>query len=191
MTPLLMIRHGPTAWNQEKRLQGRTDLPLSEDGRKAVGRWSLPEEFMGFHWLSSPLIRAVETARLLGHEPQLEPSLVEMSWGEWEGRLFPDLRREKAREFAAQQARGLDFRPPGGESPRDVQERLLPWLQSLATPTISVCHKGLIQAVYSLATGWDMIGKPAEKPRDNTAHLFHIKAGAPMVERMNIPLETE
>lgn len=191
MTPLLMIRHGPTSWNQEKRLQGRTDLPLSEGGRRAVGRWTLPEEFSGFRWLSSPLIRAVETARLLGNEPVLEPRLVEMSWGEWEGRSFPDLRHELGDEFTAQQARGLDFRPTGGESPRDVRERLLPWLQTLTTPTIAVCHKGLIQAIYSLATGWDMIAKPAERPRDNTAHLFHVEAGAPLVERMNIPLETE
>ena len=191
MTPLLLIRHGPTAWNQEKKMQGRTDLPLCEAGRRAVGRWSLPEEFMEFRWVSSPLIRAVETARLLGGEAELETCLVEMSWGEWEGRSIQELREEFGGEFAAQQGRGLDFRPTGGESPRDVQERLTPWLQALATPTIAVCHKGLIQAVYSLATGWDMISKPAEKPRDNTAHLFHVEAGAPLVECMNIPLETE
>ena len=191
MTPLLMIRHGPTAWNQLKRMQGRTDLPLCDDGRRVVGRWSLPEEFMEFRWVSSPLIRAVETARLLGGDPELEPCLVEMSWGKWEGLSFPELRQEFGGEFAAQLARGLDFRPTGGESPRDVQERLTPWLQALATPTIAVCHKGLIQAVYSLATGWDMRGKPAEKPRDNKAHLFYVEAGAPSVERMNIPLETE
>lgn len=191
MTPLLLIRHGPTAWNQVKRMQGRTDLPLCKAGRRVVGRWSLPEEFMEFRWLSSPLIRAVETARLLGGEPELEPCLVEMSWGEWEGRSFPELHQDCGKELEVQQARGLDFRPTGGESPRDVQERLSPWLQALATPTIAVCHKGLIQAVYSLATGWDMMGKPAEKLRDNTAHLFHVEAGAPLVERMNIPLETE
>ena len=191
MTPLLMVRHGPTAWNQEKRLQGRTDLPLSEDGLRTVGRWSLPEEFKGFRWLSSPLIRAQETARLLGAEPELEPCLIEMSWGEWEGRLFPELRQELGGTFETEQARGLDFRPTGGESPRDVQDRLTPWLQNLTAPTLAVCHKGLIQAVYSMATGWDMIAKPAEKLRDNMAHLFHVEAGAPKVERMNIPLETE
>ncbi len=191
MTPLLMIRHGLTAWNQAKKIQGRIDMPLCEDGLRAVGRWSLPEEFKDFRWLSSPLIRAVGTARLLGHEPELEPCLVEMSWGEWEGRSFPELRQVCAKELEVQRARGLDFRPTGGESPRDVQERLSPWLMALATPTLAVCHKGVIQAVYSLATGWNMIDKPAEKPRANTAHLFHVKAGVPMVERMNIPLEAE
>jgi len=191
MTPLLMIRHGPTAWNQAKKIQGRTDIPLCEDGRRAVGRWSLPEEFREFRCLSSPLIRAVETARLLGHEPQVETCIVEMSWGEWEGRSFPELRQIFGKELEVQRARGLDFRPTGGESPRDVQERLAPWLMALATPTIAICHKGVIQAAYSLATGWDMIAKQAEKPRANTAHLFHVEAGAPLVERMNIPLETE
>lgn len=191
MTPLLMIRHGPTEWNLAKKIQGRTDMPLCEDGRRAVGGWSLPDEFKGFRWFSSPLVRAVETARLLGHEPELEPCLVEMSWGDWEGRSFPELRRDCAEELEIQRARGLDFRPTGGESPRDVQERLTPWFMTLATPTITVCHKGVMQAAYSLATGWNMIGKPAEKPRANTAHLFHVEAGVPMVERMNIPLEAE
>lgn len=191
MTPLLMVRHGPTAWNQVKRMQGRADLPLSQDGRKTVGRWSLPEEFKEFRWVSSPLIRAVESARLLGGEPRLEPCLIEMAWGEWEGRTFEELRRDLDGAFELQEARGLDFCPPGGESFRDVQGRLVPWLQSLSAPTLAVCHKGLIQAIYSMATGWDMIAKPAEKFRDNTAHLFHVEAGLPKVERMNIPLETE
>lgn len=172
-------------------MQGRTDLPLCEDGRRTVGRWSLPEEFMEFRCVSSPLIRAVETARLLSGEPELEPCLVEMSWGEWEGQSFPELRQDLGGAFEAQEARGLDFRPTGGESFRDVQDRLGPWLQSLSAPTLAVCHKGLIQAVYSMATGWDMIAKPIEKLRDNMAHLFHVEAGTPKVERMNIPLETE
>ena len=191
MTPLLILRHGPTAWNRVKKMQGRADLPLSEKGRGTVGGWSVPEEFRQFRWLSSPLIRAVQTARLLGAEPTLEPCLIEMAWGEWEGRTFAELRRDLGGTFEAQEARGVDFRPPGGESFRDVQNRLAPWLQGLSAPTIAVCHKGLIQAVYSMATGWDMIAKPAEKLRDNMAHLFHVETGAPKVERMNIPLETK
>jgi probable phosphoglycerate mutase len=50
------------------------------------------------------------------------------------------------------EAAGLDFRPPGGESPRDVQERLKPYLASLAGPTIAVTHKGVLRALYALAT---------------------------------------
>ena len=50
MTPLIILRHGPTAWNAEKRIQGRSDIPLSENGRKVVGGWRLKRhEFWGWN----------------------------------------------------------------------------------------------------------------------------------------------
>jgi len=58
---------------------------------------------------------------------------------------------------------GLDLRPPGGESPRDVQVRLLTWLDdnaARAPRAIVVTHKGVIRAALALASGWDMRCKP-------------------------------
>ena len=97
----------------------------------------------------------METARLLGLDPKPEPRLIEMAWGEWEGqeprrRCAPS----SATAMAENEARGLDFRPPGGESPRDVQARLRPLLAELERPTIFVTHKGVLRALYALATGW-------------------------------------
>ncbi|MEA2780662.1 MAG: hypothetical protein QOK29_2206, partial [Rhodospirillaceae bacterium] len=66
MPLLALMRHGPTEWTAEHRLQGRTDLSLSEAGREIVAGWRLPPEVAGFSWLSSPLQRARETAALLG-----------------------------------------------------------------------------------------------------------------------------
>ena len=71
---------------------------------------------------------------LLGLDPRPEPRLVEMAWGEWEGRRLADLRAELGDAMIENEARGLDFRPPGGESPRDVQERLKPLLACLSAP---------------------------------------------------------
>jgi 2,3-bisphosphoglycerate-dependent phosphoglycerate mutase len=190
MIPLLVIRHGTTDWNAAGLIQGRTDRPLDETGRAATGAARVPLGWAGATCLASPLMRAMETARLLRLDPTPEPRLVEMAWGEWEGRRLKALRSELGEAMAANEARGLDFRPPGGESPRDVQERLKPLLASLSGPTVFVTHKGVLRALYALATGWRMTEKAPDKLRDGTAHAFRVSAdGAPEVETLNIPLE--
>jgi probable phosphoglycerate mutase len=86
-----------------------------------------------------------------------------MSWGCFEGRRLAELRGEAPDAMAANEARGLDFRPPGGESPREVCARLQAFLVELAAdprPVVAVCHKGVIRATLVLATGWDMRGRP-------------------------------
>ncbi len=201
MTPLVLIRHGPTDWTAEGRIQGHSDVPLSAAGRDTVRSWRLPPELAdeqgGWDWLSSPLARARETAALLWHgnglaEARLEDALMEMHWGDWEGRRLAALRAEGGTLMAAEEARGLDFRPPGGESPREVQGRLMPLLAALADagrPTAAVTHKGVIRAVYARATGWDMTGRPPEKLRDACAHRFVLDSGgAPRPDLLNIPL---
>jgi len=188
--PLLVIRHGTTDWNAAGRIQGRTDRPLDASGRAALGAAVLPPGWAGAACYASPLRRAMETAQLLRLHPTSEPGLIEMAWGEWEGRRLPDLRAELGEALRENEARGLDFRPPGGESPRDVQERLRPVLKNLSGPAIFVTHKGVLRALYALATGWSMTEKGPDKLRDGTAHAFLIAAdGTPEVQRLNIPLE--
>lgn len=190
--PLAMIRHGPTSWNAEKRIQGRIDTPLSADGRERVATWRVPSELAAYRWVVSPRRRARETAELLGLTPTVEPLLAEMNWGEWEGQRLPDLRARYGAEMAANEARGLDFRPPGGESPRDVQGRVAQWLAGVAKAGIAtgaVAHAGVIRALYCLASGWDMTGKPPVKLRDGCVQLFTVDAeGRPQVDRLNLPM---
>ena len=192
-TALVVIRHGPTDWNEKGLIQGRSDRPLSEAGRAAVARWRLPPDLAAHRWVTSPLRRAVETAAILGHaEAALEVALIEMHWGGYEGWRLEDLRRRDGAAMADNEARGLDFRPVGGESPREVQARLRPWLARIAAagaPTVAVTHKGVIRALYALAVGWDMTGKAPDKLRDGTAHRFHLAAdGAPSVALLNTAL---
>jgi len=191
MTRLVILRHGPTTWNAEKRIQGRSDIALSDAGRDVVGKWHLEPAFRGFECVVSPLVRARETARILGLEPvRVEPQLIEMNWGDWEGLRLPDLRVELGNGMVENEKRGLDFRPPGGESPRDIQVRLGGWLRDVHQPTVAVSHKGVIRALYALACNWDMCDDPPEKLRDGTAHSFIIDPqGIPSVERLNIPLQ--
>lgn len=195
MTLLVLVRHGPTAWNRDRRNQGRSDIPLDDEGRAAVARWRLPPELAGARILSSPLARAVETATLLaGRPPVIEPRLVEMHWGAWEGRTTAELRAELGPAMQANEDRGLDFRPLGGESPRDVQARLQPVLVEIAArgePTVAVAHNGVIRAIAARAWNWNMLGKPPVKLRRAVAHLFDLDmAGNPTVRALNVPLES-
>jgi probable phosphoglycerate mutase len=149
----------------------------------------VPAEWSGAVCLSSPLLRAIQTAELLRLRPQPEPRLIEMAWGEWEGRRLADLRAELGEEMAENERRGLDFRPVGGESPREVQERLRALLHEIAKPTILVTHKGVLRALYALATGWMMTEKAPDKLLDGCAHSFALSPGSSLyVDRINIPL---
>lgn len=193
MTSLAMIRHGPTEWTKDKRLQGRTDIPLSNAGRDLVSQWHIPPALDQYRWVSSPLTRARETAELLDAKDfEIEPRLIEMNYGNWEGQRLKELRETLGEEMAENEARGLDFLPEGGESPREVQNRLTPWLAELASkesPVVAVAHHGIIRALFSLATGWDMVGAPPEKFRWGAMNFFSIaKDGRVSVDRINVSI---
>ena len=177
---LMVLRHGATAWNLERRIQGRADPPLSPAGRAEVAAWTLPPGSLDLPCWVSPLQRARETAALLGFvDPLVVAELIEMDWGDFEGETLEHLRAELGATLAANEASGLDFRPPGGESPREVGERLRPWLASLAGlsgAAVVVTHKGVRRTLLALATGWDMRGPPPIKLRDHQALCLDLPA---------------
>jgi broad specificity phosphatase PhoE len=140
--------------------------------------------------VTSPLSRCVQTAALLGApDAAREPRIIEMDWGEWEGRTLAELREELGDAMTQNEARGLDFRPPGGESPRAVIERIKPWLREVAAagvPTLAITHRGVIRAILAQASGWDLRGKPPAKLDWRAVHFFMLDAqGKPSVERLN------
>jgi probable phosphoglycerate mutase len=188
MVLLAMLRHGATAWSTERRIQGRMDLPLSDDGRESLRRFRMPAICAEMRIVTSPLVRCVETAALLGApHAEREPRLAEMSWGAWEGKRLPDLRAELGDEMAQNEARGWDFRPQGGESPREVLARVRSWLAEVTGPTLAVTHRGVIRAVYAAAAGWDLRGKPPVKLAWDALHVFCVGAdGSPAVEQLNL-----
>jgi probable phosphoglycerate mutase len=178
---VLIVRHGRTAWNEQGRIQGRTDTALSPAGRRQVLGWRLPPAFRAARCVSSPLRRAVETAALLGHPaPPTDPRLAEMRWGAFEGRLLAELRRERGAAMQADEALGLDFRPPDGESPREVAARLGAFLADAARQPgdlLVVAHKGILRASLVLAPGWDMLGRPPVPLEDDTAFEHRLDGG--------------
>ena len=160
MTELLLVRHGETDWNAEGRLQGHTDRPLNEYGRRQARR--LADELAGEELAaiySSDLLRARETAEILGERlglpVVLEPELREKNWGNWEG-LTPAERDgvafagESTEEHAARTLRALRriaARHPDGRvlvvthggSLRRVQVEAL----GLALPVVENCGRWL------------------------------------------------
>lgn len=179
-------------------MQGRRDTPLSERGRAEVRAWHLPASFAvpvteSAQWYSSSLRRAVETAEILcGAAPRSEPALIEMDWGDWEGFRLDELRLRFGDEFARNEAAGLDFRPPGGESPREVRDRVVRWLATLAPsrqPVVAVTHKGVLRAVLAAATGWDMTSKPPIRLHSGALHEFEVDGdGRISILECNVPL---
>jgi broad specificity phosphatase PhoE len=192
MTLVALIRHAPTAWNAEGRIQGRTDIGLSDEGRAMAREWVVPAALAGFDWVASPLMRARETAAMLGAANcRTDPRLAEANWGEWEGQVLAELRATLKGALEREEAKGLDLQVPGGESPRDVRDRLAGWLaevEAAARPTVAVTHNGVIRAAYSLATGWDMTTRLDVRFDWGEAQLFDVTGGVLRIRALNLSL---
>lgn len=92
---MVVVRHGETEWSRTGRHTGRSDIPLTENGERqarAVGEALRGREFALV--VSSPLIRARETARLAGFEPELRDDLAEWDYGEYDGLTTPQIREQ-------------------------------------------------------------------------------------------------
>ena len=175
---LFLLRHGLTDWNAEKRIQGSIDRPLSEAGIAQIQKRALPESLRHLTWYCSPMLRARQTAELMQiQSPVLEPALKEMNWGDWEGKILKPLRKQLGDSMRDNEARGCDFCPPGGESPRQVQMRLKPWLAKIhakGEDCAAVVHKGIIRCIYALAFDWDMRGESPVAFDWSQLHEFEI-----------------
>lgn len=187
-TILGLLRHGPTDWNRTRRLQGRQDRPLSDEGRAWLRDHRLPDTPGFADILCSPLRRARESAEALDLDFAVEPALVEMDWGEWEGRTPRELRSMLGAAFTTNEDRGLDMTPPGGESPRQVQERLRPLLAGLQRPTLAVAHKGVIRALLAMAHDWPMLGRSPARLDWRALHVMLVVDGRPRPWCYNLPL---
>lgn len=171
---LYLMRHGPTEWNSANRIQGRTDVPLSDYGRKTVLSRQLPPDLEKVQWYSSPLRRAKETARLMALHSIVEPKLTEISYGTWEGQFVhePALLQQR-------RSRGWDCRPPGGETRREAFSRVESWLQernlqSTESDLGAVIHGGLIKTIYAHVSGWDMCGEAPVNFGWESLHCFAL-----------------
>lgn len=177
MIRLALLRHGHTAWNRAGRIQGRSDIPLDDAARTDLSGLCLPPPWDAADLWSSPMDRAVETARLVaGRDPRTAPELTEMNWGDWEGLRGVDLIADPASGYRHIEDWGWDFRPPQGESPAELWHRLEPWVGALDRDAVAVCHIGIMRILLARAHGWDFSGPPPFKVKRN--RLFVLRIGA-------------
>jgi probable phosphoglycerate mutase len=194
MSELVFLRHGLTQWNVERRMQGRRDIPLNDDGRLMVAAWRLPEALAGCPITASPLIRCIETAEILkSAHPALgpietDPRLMEKSWGVWEGRNLHEMEEEVGPEIHSP-----DHRPEKGESRRDMLGRIGEFLTDIAhqsAPRIIVTHRGVIRTVYGIATGWDLTGETPDEMSRRRAQVFEAQPdGKATIKQLNLSLK--
>ena len=179
MTPVALLRHFPTDWNLEERLQGRADRPLTEAARARLRGLRLPRPWDTARLVASPLARARETAERLadGRAVLLDPRLVEQDWGAWEGVRSADLLADPASGFLPTHLMPPGFRPPGGESGEDVWARLQPALAEIAAdgPAVIVAHKAVMRLLLARAGA----PRPVEIRRARLYPLALSPAGEP------------
>ncbi len=173
-TNIVLIRHGETAWNVERRLQGHIDIALNPEGARQAG--ALAAALAGERLdaiVASDLQRARQTAEALaaarGMPVRIDPALRERCFGGFEGLLYADIEQRFPAEFAAWQAREIDAPMPQGEriaeTFRQFYQRavgaILGWAASHPGQTIAlVAHGGVLECAYRAA-----LGLPLETPR--------------------------
>lgn len=190
--PLYMLRHGETAWNTERRMQGARNSDLTARGRAqalAMGRAlkaELAREPGPTIFLRSPLGRARETALIVSGELGLDPSdwrddrrLVELGYGEWEGFSWKEIEQSRPNALADWKADPHGFCPPGGESHAELRARSAAVLADIiasATRTVVVGHGVSGAVVRGLNLGLDARAMfILEKPQDA---FFRLLAGS-------------
>lgn len=170
-TELVLIRHGVTAWNRERRFQGQIDIPLDDEGRSQAARTGrrLANWPLGMLY-ASDLARARQTAEPIaevhGIEARVDVRLRERHYGEFEGRTHDELQRDEPHAWRRWRSREPDFAlPGGGESLRAFHARVAAVLGELVRrhpgeTVVVVTHGGVLDVAYRLATGL-----PLEAPR--------------------------
>src|SRR4051812_25665287 len=153
MSQLILIRHGETQWNRERRMQGHSDSPLSETGLKQARLLAQRLQELEFTTLyCSDSGRAHHTARtvaqLTGHELIVEPRLRERHFGVFEGLTAIEIQTQHAEAYLRFKSRDPDYAVPGGESAAAFKERALACLAEIAArhpdETVVIVTHGLV-----------------------------------------------
>jgi broad specificity phosphatase PhoE len=128
---LILVRHGQTSANAAGLLQGHMDLPLDDDGRIQAMRTGahIRENFPNALIVSSPLLRAVQTAQAMSGDVEIDNRFIELDYGSWDGVAMSEIDPVQWAKWR----HDSDFRPPGGESLVELEQRVKPALEQLRT----------------------------------------------------------
>lgn len=166
---VIVVRHGETDWNKIGRLQGQHDVPLNDVGRdqarrngRALGAHlaAIGKRADDFTWYASPLSRTRETVELIRASLGLEigdyrtdDRLKEFAFGDWQGEVLSELKRNAPEDYRARRDDKWNFQPPEGESYEMLKQRVLPWLEETEGDLIAVTHGGVIRVLWHILEG--------------------------------------
>ena len=167
MPVLYYVRHGETDFNRQGRLQGRRDTSLNARGRQQAAECGVllrdlfardHRKAQDFKYVSSPLKRASETMEILRatlglqvHDYEIDARLIEIAYGEWEGLTLQEIEMRNASVLSARERDKWDFAPPGGESYRELADRIGSWYSSLTADTVVAAHGGGVRALMAIS----------------------------------------
>jgi probable phosphoglycerate mutase len=190
-TAIVLLRHGETAWNVERRMQGHIDIALNAAGKRqalALARALQDEAFDAV--ISSDLQRASQTAQAVAEAHALpvqsDSGLRERCFGGFEGLTYDEIRCRFPREYAAYQAREVDAQfPPGraaGESFRQFYQRAITAIFRLAQPyqgrkIALVAHGGVLECAYRAALQMPLATPRDFEVRNASINRFSVKDG--------------
>lgn len=187
--PIYIARHGQTDWNAVARVQGQAEADLNEKGRRqaAVNGRTLARlipDPSSFRFIASPMRRTRETMEIIretmglprdGYE--LEPRIVEVHFGDWQGFTFAELEAAEPGSTAIRDLDKWNFVPPGeaAESYAVLAERIRPWFAELEGPAVIVTHGGVIRTLFHILNG--MSGKEASMMDVAQDRVFEVRGG--------------
>jgi probable phosphoglycerate mutase len=188
MTRLILIRHGETVWNRERRMQGHSDSPLSDTGELQARLLAQRMKSIDFTSLyCSDSGRAHRTARRVaeatGHALIVEPRLRERHFGVFEGLTGPEMQAQHPAAYARFKSRDPHYAVPGGESAVAFRDRALACLIEIAERhagelVVLVTHGLVCDIAYRTANGIDLMA-PREFDLVNAGiNRFRFEAGA-------------
>jgi broad specificity phosphatase PhoE len=187
---VVLVRHGETEWSRAGKHTGSTDVPLTKRGREQAAVLARVLQDRAFELvLTSPLVRAAETARLagFGELTQTRDELREWDYGAYEGRTTPDIREERAGWSLWRDG------VPGGESAAEVgarADRVIDDLRALTGDALVFAHGHLLRV---LAARW--LGLEPSEGRflaldPATISVLGHERETPVIRVWNMPLET-
>jgi alpha-ribazole phosphatase len=155
-----LVRHGETIWNRQRKYQGQSDIPLTDEGRIQARTLSerLKDEKIDVIYASN-LDRTIETAEIIaknhGRKVLTAPLMRELSFGIWEGMTYDEIIQKWPQEFEKWQDDPYNEKPPEGETLTELCERVSKFLMEAANKhpdsrILVVSHAGPIRAVLSV-----------------------------------------
>ncbi|MDP8960515.1 MAG: histidine phosphatase family protein [Actinomycetota bacterium] len=153
MSRLVLVRHGESEWNVERRIQGQSGTGLTGRGREQAQRTAelLAAAYPDALLVSSDLQRCLESVasfeELLGREAKTEPGLRERHFGEWTGRLNVDVAEEDPERWKRWRAGEDVFEEVGGENSATLARRAVATIRRLleeaaGRPVVCMTHGG-------------------------------------------------